>query len=338
MRILVTGGSGFLGANLASALLRRGHSVRVLCRPTSRRVALAGLPVEHVTGDILEPDSVARAVDGCDMVFHVAGLSAYWRARREQVYRVNVEGTRIVMEACLRAGVARVVHTSSVAAIGIPPPGTLGTEETPFDPLSATFAYAGSKRRAEEEVQRAVARGLPAVIVNPAAVIGAGDHYLISGSAVVAAARGQLLAVPPGGMCVADVDAVVQGHIAAAERGQIGERYILGGENLSHYQFAAMIAGVVGRSPPRIVLPRPLLGPLARLVDAFNRVNPWPPLVNGDQIRLGGANFFFDSSKAVRELGYPLMPVRDAVEKAYRWYVEHGVLADRRARRPSSAH
>ena len=335
MKILVTGGSGFLGANLVKALLQRGHGVRVLHRAQSSLVALDGLPVEHAMGDILEPDRVARAVDGCDMVFHVAAISSYWRSRREQVYRVNVEGTRIVMEACLRARIARVVHTSSVAAIGIPPTGTVGTEEAPFDPVSATFAYADSKRRAEEEVQRAVDRGLPAVIVNPATVLGAGDHYLISGSIVIACARGRLPVVPPGGMCVADVDAVVQGHIAAAERGRIGERYILGGENLSHLQLGAMIADVVGRPPPRLVIPRRVLGPVAIAVDAINRVNPWPPAVSGEQIRLGGVNFFFASDKAARELDYPLMPARGAVEKAYRWYIDHGFLQARQVRRPA---
>jgi dihydroflavonol-4-reductase len=335
MQILVTGGSGFLGANLVKALLQRGHAVRVLHRAQSSLVALDGLPVEHAMGDILEPDSVARAVDGCDMVFHVAAISSYWRSRREHVYRANVVGTRIVMEACLRAGIARVVHTSSVAAIGIPPPGMVGTEETPFDAVSATFAYADSKRRAEEEVHRAIDRGLPAVIVNPATVLGAGDHYLISGSIVIACARGRLPVVPPGGMCVADVDAVVQGHIAAAERGRIGERYILGGENLSHLELGAMIADVVGRPPPRLVVPRRVLGPVAIAVDAINRVNPWPPAVSGEQIRLGGVNFFFASEKAVRELDYPLMPARGAVEKAYRWYIDHGFLRERQVRRPA---
>ncbi|HEY3228882.1 MAG TPA: NAD-dependent epimerase/dehydratase family protein, partial [Roseiflexaceae bacterium] len=228
MKVLVTGGTGFLGANLVAALLERGDAVRVLRRANSSLIALDGLPVEHVIGDILEPDAVARAVAGCDLVFHVAALASYWRARRDQVYRVNVEGTRIVMDACSRAGVPRVVHTSSVAAVGIPPPGTVGDETTPFDALSATFAYADSKHRAEAEVQNAVARGLDVVIVNPASVFGAGDHYLNTGRIVIEYGRGRIPVVPPGGMCVVDVDAVVRGHLLAAERGRAGERYILG--------------------------------------------------------------------------------------------------------------
>jgi dihydroflavonol-4-reductase len=326
MRVLVTGGTGFLGANLVAALVERGDTVRVLRRANSSLVALEGLPVDHVIGDILDPAAVDQAVRGCDLVFHVAALASYWRAQRAQIYRVNVEGTRTVMEACLRAGVPRVVHTSSVAAIGIAPRGTIADETTPFDALSATFAYADSKRRAEEVVQQAIARGLDVVIVNPATVFGAGDHYLNTGRIVIEYGRGRIPVVPPGGMCVVDVDAVVQGHLLAAARGRTGERYILGGENLTHRQIAATIAAVTGRRAPRLVVPRPLLGPLARLVDAFNRISPWPPLVSGEQIRLSGEDFFFTSGKAVRELGYPLMPFRGAVEKAYRWYRDHGYM------------
>jgi dihydroflavonol-4-reductase len=327
LKVLVTGGTGFIGSQLVAALIRRGDSVRVLRRANSGLLTLEGLPVEHVVGDILDPQTVECAVQGCDWVFHVAGLSSYWRAKREEIYRVNVDGTRTVLDTCLRAGVQRVVYTSSVAAIGIPPAGTVGREDTEFDALSATFAYADSKRRAEEEVQRAVDRGLAAVIVNPAIVIGAGDQYLIAGQLGLEIARGRLFAVPPGGFCVVDVDAVVQGQIAAAERGGVGERYILGGENLSYREMATMIASMTGRPAPRRTLPRRALPVLGAIVDAANRVSPRPQPVSGDQLRLSAWDFFFDSGKAVRELGYPLLPFRGAAEKALRWYREHGYLA-----------
>jgi dihydroflavonol-4-reductase len=229
------------------------------------------------------------------------------------------------MDACLSAGVRRVVHTSSCAAIGIAPNG-IADEQTPFDALSRTFVYADSKRLAEEEVRRAVARGLDAVIVNPATVIGAGDVYVGSGSLVVEIARGRMPAVPPGGMCVADIDAVVQGHLAAAERGRTGERYILGGENLSHRRIAQVVAQVVGRRAPRLVVPSVMLRPAAAAVDTWNNVSRRPPLISGEQVRLSGVNFFFNSSKAMRELGYPLMPFRDAARKAFAWYQEHGYI------------
>ncbi len=326
MNILVTGGSGFVGASLARALVARGDQVRVLRRANSSLVALQDLPVEHVIGDILDSSAMACAVSGCDMVFHSAAISSYWRSQRTEVYRTNVEGTRIVMEACLHAGVTRVVHTSSCAAIGIAPPGGFADEQTPFDALSHTFAYADSKRLAEEEVQKAVARGLDAVIVNPATVIGAGDVYMGSGSLVVEIARGRMPMVPPGGMCVADIDAVVQGHLAAADRGRTGERYILGGENLSYRRIAQVVAEVVGKRAPHLVVPRPLLDPAAAIVETWNNVSRRPPLINGEQIRLSGVNFFFNSSKAIRELGYPLMPFREAARKAFRWYQEHGYI------------
>ncbi len=326
MKVLVTGGAGFVGSQVVAALVRRGDTVRVLRRANSDLIALEGLPVEHVLGDILEPEAVARAVTGCDLVFHVAAVSSYWRAQRAQLYRVNVDGTRTVMEACLRAGVPRVVHTSSVAAVGIPRDGRIADETFTFDALSASFAYADSKRRAEEEVCRAIARGLPAVIVNPAAVYGAGDHHLISGSMVLELARRSVPFVPPGGVCVADAEAVAQGHLAAAERGRVGERYILGGENLSYLQIAAIICAVVGRRTPRAAAPGWMLAPAALAIGAINRLRPGPPLVSEEQVRLAAFKVFFDSTKAVRELGYPLLPFRGAVEKAYRWYKERGYL------------
>ena len=326
MNVLVTGGTGFIGSHLATALVQRGDRVRVLRRASSSLIALDGLPVEHSIGDILDPDAVARAVSGCDLVFHVAALASYWRARREQVYRINVDGTRVVMQACLRAGVPRVVYTSSVAAIGITSDRAPAHEETPFDPLSKTFVYADSKHRAEAEVQRSVAQGLSAVIVNPAAVIGSVDHHLISSSMVVEFARRYVPLVSPGGMAVADVDAVVQGHLAAAERGRSGERYILGGENLSHWDTIETVVEVVGGRRPLVTVPRFLMVAIAPLVDGFNAVWPGPPRFSGKQARLSTVDMVFDCRRAHEELGLPLTPFRVAVERAYAWYAERGYL------------
>jgi dihydroflavonol-4-reductase len=319
VKVLITGGTGFIGAQLCAVCVARGDQVRVLRRAGSSLAALAGLPLEFVVGDLLDPSAVAQAVDGCDLVFHVGAISSYWRARREQIYRVNVEGTRIVMEACLRAGVPRVVYTSSAAAVGIAPHGA-ADETTTFDRLSATCAYADSKRRAEMVVHEMVARGLSAVIVNPVVVIGAGDHYLNAGSLVIAYSKGRIPAVPPGGICVADVDAVTHGHLAAAARGRAGERYILGGENLSYLQVAATIAAAAGARRPHLVVPAGMLALIAPLIDMYNRVSRKPPQLSGEQLRLSRVNFFFNSGKAVRELGYPLLPFCGAVEKALAWY------------------
>lgn len=326
MKALVTGATGFIGSRLTQALVQGGHQVRVLRRQASRLVGLADLDVEHVFGDVLDGEAVARGVRGCDVVFHVAALSSYWRAQRAEVYRVNVEGTQNVVAACLRTGVSRLVHTSSVAAIGLPAAAELANEETRFTRAQERFAYAHSKYLAEREVQRGVSQGLSAVIVNPAVVIGAGDHNLISGSLIVELARRPLPIMPPGGICLADVAAVVQGHLAAAEQGRVGERYILGGENLPYLKMAGIICEIVGRRAPRWTAPAWLLPSAAAVLDAFNRLSSRPPLASGDQVRLAARNAFFDSSKAVAELNYPLLPFRKAAQDAYRWYSENGYL------------
>lgn len=326
MKVLVTGATGFVGANIAAALAARGDRVRVLRRTTSRLDALEGVPVEYAVGDILDPDSLVAAMQNRELVFHVAAVSQYWRSSRDTVYRVNVEGTRNVMQAALAAGVQRVVHTSSVAALGYPPRGATADESQVFPPDLSWWPYGHSKHMAELEVGKAVKTGLPAVIVNPTIVIGPRDVNFISGSLIRASAKGQLRVVPPGGSNIIHVDDVVAGHLAAAERGRVGERYILGGENLSHWEAAETIASVTGGARPRLVLPHWVLPPLARAVDAFNALTPWPPLVAGEQILLGGETFYVDNRKAVRELGLPQTPFRQAAADAYNWYREHGLM------------
>jgi len=301
VKALVTGATGFVGSQLAAALVQRGDQVRVLRRQKSSLIALEGLEVEHFYGDITERAAVEDAVRGCDVVFHVAALSSYWRARRDEIYRVNVEGTRTVMAACLSARVLRVVHTSSVAAIGVRPDGRAADETQPFDRREERFAYAHSKYLAEGEVKAAVDHGLSAVIVNPAIVIGPGDHNLISGSMIVELAKRPLPAAPPGGTSVVDVAAVVQGHLAAAERGRDGERYILGGENLTYREITAIISDIVGCRAPRWTIPGWALPPVATALDVVNRFVP-RPIASGDQVRFSAHYAFFEYGKAIQEL------------------------------------
>ncbi len=326
MLALVTGATGFVGSNLAAALVARGDRVRVLRRARSKLDALDGTPVEYAVGDLLDPASLQAAMQGCDVVFHVAALSEYWRSGTETVYLVNVDGTRSVMRAALETGVSRVVHTSSVAALGYARAGHLVDEGQEFPADLSWFVYGHSKYLAELEVRAAVAKGLPAVIVNPGIVIGPRDINFVSGSLIRASRRGQLRFVPPGGSNMVHVADVVAGQLAAAERGRIGERYILGGENLSHWDAAAITAQVTGGPGPLLVLPAWSLAPLGGLVDLFNRINPRPPLVIGQQIRLGGECFYVDSSKAIRELGLPQTPYRQAATDAYNWYRQHQLI------------
>jgi dihydroflavonol-4-reductase len=326
MQVLVTGATGFVGSNLAAALVARGDRVRVLHRATSQLTALKGISVECVVGDVLDPDSLAHAVQGCELIFHVAAMAQYWRTNKETVYRINVEGTRNVMQAALRARVGRVVHTSSVAALGYPPRNGFVDESQDFPAELAWWPYGHSKHLAELEVRRAVKQGLPAVIVNPSIIVGPRDVNFISGSLIRASLKGQLRVVPDGGNNMVHSDDVIAGHLAAAERGRVGERYILGGENLSHWEIARVLASITGGAPPLLVLPGWALPPLAHLIDLFNRISERPPLVNGEQIRLSGETFYVDSSKAVRELGLRQTAFCQAVSDAFDWYRENGLL------------
>lgn len=326
MRALITGGTGFLGANLAAALVERGWTVRVLRRPTSSLKALEGIPVEEAIGDILDVESLRKAMEGCGTLFHAAGLAQYWRVPRETVYQVNVEGTRNALEAAKAAGVQRVVHTSSIAAFGVPAQDGLVNETHGFPASSESWAYGHSKYLAEQAVLAAVAQGLSAVIVNPAIIMGPRDINFVGGELIRASIKGQLRVVPPGGSSTIHVADAVAGHIAAAEKGRTGERYILGAENLTHWEMASILSQVTGGGRPMAVLSKASLPVLGWVVDTFNRVRGGPPLVSGEQIRLSAHRFFMDPSKAVRELGLPQRPFREAARGAFEWYQARGMI------------
>jgi len=326
MKAIVTGSTGFVGANLCAALVACGWSVRALHRASSRLTALEGIPVEHATGDVNEPHSLAVAMRGCDAVFHVAAVADYWRQNTEKLYRVNVGGTRAVCQAALDARISRLVFTSSVASLGIPQPGQLADESHEFNLPPEHFRYGHSKLLAEGVVREFSSRGLDAVIVNPSIILGPGDLNEISGSIVteVARRRGTSLLYPPGGINYIDVRDVCAGHIAAAERGRTGERYILAAHNLTHHEAMKVVAQVIGTPAPRIGIPRALVGPLAAMLDLAGKLSPRPLPMNGDQMRLSTEFVYFDASKAIRELGLPQTSFRQTVEQTYQWYKAHG--------------
>jgi dihydroflavonol-4-reductase len=324
MRALVTGATGCVGANVVAALVERGHAVRAMHRPTSTLQALDGLDVERVVGDLLDPASLARAMVGCDVVFHVAAVSDYWRTPAGVIYRVNVEGTRNVVEAALRAGIERLVYTSSVGALGVPPDGRLLDERGAFNLPPGRFPYGHSKHLAEGVVREAAAQGLDAVVVNPAAVIGPRDVNWIGGSLLREVQRGTAWFAPPGGTCWAAATDAGVGHVLAAERGQTGKRYLLGGENLTHRETVEVVAEVVGGRLPAGVLPRALMGPLAAFAALLGRVLHLP--FSAEQVWLSAREIYCDDSRAVRELGYTQTPFRVAVEQAHDWYRRRGML------------
>jgi dihydroflavonol-4-reductase len=321
---LVTGATGFVGSHVCRALLSAGHRVRALHRPTSHLAAIEDLRVELITGDILDPDSLARALRGVDTVFHVAAESAYWR-RPQDVFQAAVAGTRYVVEAALEADVRTLVLTSSVAALGVPHAGELLTENHAFDLPPHAFPYGYAKYQSELTAQRLAEGRLNLVIVNPSVVLGPGDLNRISGSIVLETARGLSFVYNDGGVNVVHIDDVAAGHLAAAEFGATGSRYILGGENVTHYQMLTEVARLVGRRPPRLRLPNWMIPGLAAMLDVAGRFVKTP--LNGAQLRMSRYRLWVDASKAQRELGLPApKPFLQAAKDAYDWYRSAGVI------------
>ena len=296
-------------------------------RTTSKLGALVELEPAFVTGDVTDVASLHAAMDGRDVVFHVAAISQYWRSGPDAIYRVNVGGTRNVLDAALALGMERVVFTSSVAVLGVPTMrGQILDESATFNLRPKQFHYGHSKVLAEAEVQRAVAQGLDVVIVNPASVIGKRDVNFVGGEIVRAVNRGMFVAAPPGGMGVVCATAVGKGHVLAAERGRTGERYILNGENLSHRALTSLVAEVVGGRPPLLTIPCPLMKPATALVELWNVVRRSPPLISGSQMRLSAYDMYFDGGKAKRELRFVPGSARAAVAEAWDWYRAQGLL------------
>ncbi len=326
MKALVTGGTGFLGANLAAGLIDRGWKVRILRRTTSPLDAVKDLNVEHAIGDVLEAGSLPAALDGVDVVFHVAAISIYWRSKPDLIYKVNVDGTRHVLDAARLAGVKRVVFTSSAAAVGIVR-GRPSNEADPYHENIVKFPYGHSKWLAEEVARQAARNGQQVVIVNPSVIVGPRDINWGAGSIIKEIANRRVPGTPPGGVNYVAVSDVVAGHIAAAERGRPGERYILSGENLTHRQLMDIVARVVGVKPPRWNMPGWLFPPLAFAAGAAARISVRLP-IDATQLRLSREFIWFDNSKARRELDLPASrtPVEQAVRAAYEWYRANGYL------------
>jgi len=324
---LVTGATGFVGAAVTRALLRHGRSVRVLARPKSDRRNLADLSVDVVEGRMEDPRSLARAVAGCRYVYHVAADYRIWVRDPAPMFRANVEGTRDLLTAALEAGIERVVYTSSVATLGLVPGGS-ADETTPSSVDDMIGPYKQSKFLAEEVV-RALARerGLPVVIVNPSTPVGPGDvKPTPTGRLVVEAARGQMPGFVDTGLNIVHVDDVATGHLAAAEKGRIGERYILGGENMALAEILAEVARAVGRRPPRLRIPHGALLPVAFGAELAARISGREPFVTLDGVRMARKKMYFSSQRASQELGYAPRPAREAITDAVAWFDVNGYL------------
>jgi dihydroflavonol-4-reductase len=324
---LVTGATGFVGSAVARALLSGGYEVRVLARPGSDRRNLADLTVEIAEGLLEDAPSLARAVAGCRYLFHVAADYRLWVPDPAPMYRANVEGTRVLMRAALDAGVERVVYTSSVATLGFVAEGS-ADEETPSSLEDMIGPYKRSKFQAEEVVRDLVERrGVPAVIVNPSTPVGPRDRRPTpTGRLILEAARGHMPGYVDTGLNVAHVEDVAVGHIAAAETGRVGERYILGGEDMSLAQILVQVAQASGARAPRMRVPYSVAYPAAIGAELVARLTGREPFITRDGVRMARKKMYFSSAKAVHELGYAPRPAREAITDAVGWFGANGYL------------
>jgi len=326
-KALVTGASGFVGSAVARALAERGLAVRALVRSSSPQQHLAGLDLEFVTGDLRDAESVRRAMAGARFVFHVAADYRLWARDPNEIVENNVTGTRIVMEEARRAGIERIVYTSSVATLRTGPSGESFDESVNMDERYAIGAYKRSKLLAEKVVVEMTKQGLPAIVVNPSTPIGPRDvKPTPTGRLIVEAAAGRMPAFVDTGLNMVHVDDVAAGHLAALERGRLGERYILGGQNAALSEILAAVAHQAGRKPPRVKLPRGAIYPVAYVAEAVARRTGREPFVTVDGLKMSKNMMFFTSAKAERELGYRARPYAEGIRDAIEWFRRAGRL------------
>jgi len=325
MKALVTGATGFVGAAVVRALIKTGADVRVLARRDSDFTNLQQFKIDGAYGDLRDKDSLRKALAGCQQLYHVAAHYALWARDPSVFYDVNVTGTKNLMEAAREADTERIVYCSTIGAIGLPPGGGPGTERTPVSLSQMAGHYKRSKYLAEQDVLRLATEGLPVVIVNPSAPVGEGDvKPTPTGQVIVDFMKGRMPAYIETGMNLVDVDDVAAGHLLAMQKGRIGERYILGCKNLMLREVFEILSTLTGIKAPMIKLPRLAILPLAYLNQWFANLTGRPPRIPLEGVKMAKYKMHYDCSKAVRELGIPQTPPEVALEKAVRWFRDHG--------------
>lgn len=327
MPTLVTGATGFLGSHIVRKLAGRGEKVRILLRRSSKTVNIDDIDVEKVYGDVTDMESVRKAIEGCDTLYHTAGVVSFKQADYKKMEDVNVGGTNNVFTAAMEAGIKKAVYTSSIAAIGLKPGKEVADENTPFDPEGTDIEYILSKYRAEQEALRFVEKGLPLVIVNPSLVIGAGDVYVSTSGIILWYCKRRLPGYTDGGINLVDAEDVAEGHLLAAEKGRIGEKYILSNRNITIKELFEVMEKVTGIPRPKLKIPYPLAYAGAYIAEKIFGISA-PNYVAMDIDSIKGSKHFWyvDNSKAVRELGFKPVPLELTIERTVNWFKEHGYL------------
>lgn len=325
MKALVTGATGFVGAAVVRVLIKAGMDVRVLARRDSDFTNLQPFKIDGAYGDLRDKESLRNALAGCQQLYHVAAHYALWARDPSIFYEVNVQGTKNLMEAARDTGTERIVYCSTIGAIGLPADGGPGTEDTPISLSQMAGHYKRSKFLAEQEVLRLANEGLPVVIVNPSAPVGEGDvKPTPTGQVIVDFMKDRMPAYIETGMNLVDVDDVAAGHLLAMQKGRIGERYILGCKNLMLHEVFEILSRLTGIKAPTLKLPRLAVLPLAHLNQWFANLTGRPPRIPLEGVRMAKYKMHYDCSKAIRELGIPQTPPEVALEKAVRWFRDHG--------------
>ncbi len=327
MKTLVTGATGFIGSSIVRELLKNNVDVKVLVRENSDTRNIDGLEIEKAYGDIRDREAVKAALKGCDTFFHTAALYASWAPNKKLFYDVNVEGTKTALTAALETGVSKVVHTSSIAAVGYRKDGQPANEEVEFNFLPQDSPYIWTKHLGELEAKKLCEKGLPLIIVNPAGVIGVRDiKPTPTGEIIVKILNRNMPGYIRAGVNFVDVEDVARGHVLAARKGRIGERYILGNANMTIKEFFDLVAKTAGMEPLTRQASYPVAVCTAYICQVISFINKKPPRVSMTSARNIGKYVYYDCSKAIKELGMPQTPIKTTVEKAVNWFRENGYV------------
>ena len=326
MKVFLTGATGFVGGHVARAYAAAGAELRILTRPTSKFAGLQGLAAEAVTGDLRQPEGLRAALSGCEVLVHVAADYRLWVPDPDEMYAANVEGTRALLRLARESGVAKVVYTSSVATMGFLADGTIVDEATPVSIAAMIGHYKRSKFLAEQEAIAAARAGQHVMILNPTTPIGAGDAKPTpTGRIVVDFLNRNFPAYVDTGLNLVDVEEVARMHVAALDRGRPGERYILGGENLTLKQILDRLSAITGLPSPSVQVPHAVAMAFAFFDETVTgKLRGKEPRATVEAVRMGKKKMFASSAKAERELGFRVLPVYSALRGAVEWFLEHG--------------